>query len=369
MIIIKTTICHAICVLAALSLAVVLPGRAWGQQVSCEGTRQAWLADRSLQGFMSKHHCSCSNGPSRMPVCVPRGGGGGGSDSPAPAKKKYSGTKALQHAAIQGLAAGLAAGLLMNLFAAPSTPAPGQQATPSSEPTPEQRQKWAEAAQKAKEQMDAVDRTYKEHRAQQSAAAISQLKGSLKGRPESIPAEVQRERASKAIDQLSCSAFFGLEAADHANKRDGVKAKHYGDLAALAAIGDMPVDCPRPPPKNIPEVPGPLSEIPQVQLYELISEEIKDAATEVETLHVKKEQAEQKIFDLQAKIKDLQTQLPALPISEKESPVEDPLLAEAQKALADALKEKSEADLGLIQKEKEIEAYRQMYARYEVPAK
>jgi hypothetical protein len=355
--------------LVALSLAIALPARTWGQQVSCEGTRQAWLADRSLQGFMSKHHCSCSNGPNQMPVCIPRGGGEGSSSSPAPAKKKYSGTKALQHAAIQGLAAGLAAGMMMSLFAAPSAPAPGQQAATASGPTPEERQKWIEAAQKAKEQMDAVDQAYKEHRAQQTTSALSQLKGSLKGRPESVPPEVQRERASKAIDQLSCSAFFGLEAADYANKRDGVKAKHYGDLSALAAIGDMPVGCPKPPVKNIPEVPGPLSEIPQVQLYELISEEVKEAASEVETLHLKKEQAEQKIVDLQSKIKDLQTQLPAAPVGEKEPQVDDPLLAEAQKALAEAMQEKSDADLGLIQKEKEIEAYRQMYARYEVQAK
>jgi hypothetical protein len=218
--------------------------------------------------------------------------------------------------------------------------------------------------------MDAVDQAYKEHRAQQATAALSQLKGSLKGRSESVPPEVQRERASKAIDQLSCSAFFGLEAADYAYKREGVKAKHYGDLAALAAIGDMPADCPKPPAKDIPEVPGPLSEIPQVQLYELITEEIKDAAIEAETLHTKKEQAEQKISELQDKIKGWRTQRPpAASFGEKETFIEDPLIAEAEKALADALKEKSEADLELIRKEKEIEAYRQMCARYEAPAK
>lgn len=363
----KRSIRYAICVLLSVSVAAGVPGRALAQQVDCEGTRQAWLADRSMSDFLSKHNCSCTNGFNRMPVCVPRSGGGG-SYSHAPAKKKYSGTKAMQHAAMQGLAAGLVSGMLMNLFASPS--APPQKAQPSYEPSPEQRQKWAESARKLKEQMDAVDKAYKEHRAQQASSALSQLKGSLKGRSESVPPEVQRERASKAIDQLSCSAWFGLEAADYAYKRDGTKATHYGELSARAANGDIPADCPKPPTKDIPEVPGPLAEIPQIQLYELITDETKDAATEAEALHAKKDAADRKVTQLQSKIQELRAEAPSLPaVDEKATSTEDPLIAEAEKALAEALKEKSDADLELIRKEKEIEAYKQMLARYEAPAK
>jgi hypothetical protein len=364
----KMSIRHTICVLLSFCVAAVAPGRTLAQQVDCEGTRQAWLKDRSMQDFMSKHTCSCSNGANRMPVCVSRSGGGGGSYSQTPAKKKYSGAKAMQYAAMQGLAAGLVAGMMMNLFSAPSAPA--QPSQPSYEPTPEQRQKWAEAAQKAKEQMDAVDRAYKEHRAQQATAALSQLKGSLKGRPDPVSSDVQRERASKAIDQLGCSAWFALEAADAAYfKRDPIKAKQYGDLSARAAIGDMPVGCPQPPAKHIPEVPGPLSEIPQVQLYELINDEIKESAAEAEALHAKKDEAEQKVAQLQRNVRELRAQAqPTAAVGEKEVSSEDPLIAEAEKLLAEALKEKSETDLELIRKEKEIEAYKQMYARYETPA-
>ena len=350
--------------------ALVLPPTAkiaFGQQVSCEGTRQAWLSDRSMSDFMAKHHCACSNGPNQMPVCVSRSGGGPSYHQSAP-KKKYSGAKAKHYATMQGVAAGLVAGLMANMLSAPAQPtAPSN---PTYEPSAEQRAKWAEQNQKIREQMEAVDRAYKEGRANQSTSALSLLKGSLKGRSDSVPPQAQRERAAKAIEQLGCNAWLSLEAADYAYKRDGSKAKHYAELAARAGSGDMPEGCPSPPAMDIPEVPGPLSEIPQVQLYELITEEIKDATNEADALYTKKEQAEQKITGLQQKIKELRTELPSpAPVGEKETSAEDPLIGEAERALAEALKEKSEADLELIQKGKEIEVYKQMYARYEAPAK
>lgn len=330
-------------------------------KILCEDTIDAWLEDLSLKDFMSKHDCRCPR-PNQSPVCTPKGGGkvstGSKGSTHHSSSGGYSSKQAFQMQMFQGLLGALMQGVMQGSSSQPQAP---QTTTVKLTLSPEEETRIKAHMQKMKTE-------YKKMKEEELKTGLAGLKQGLKGR-----GTTQTEKSQgKALTQLNCSAYWGIQAARSAlagpsnfKALDGPDefARAFGEYSAQAAGTGTESACPEVK-VSIPEGPQPGADNLHPEMYEFIISEIDAAIPEIRILQDRKKFVENAIAVKQNEIKELEEKQLSAATPDEKAEI-DNLMQEALNALKEAQTENAEATADLEKQDQKLTALQKMYSLYQ----
>jgi len=170
------------------------------------------------------------------------------------------------------------------------------------------------------------------------------LKGS--GKSQSIGLKTYdaaaKEKTIKAIKELNCSAYWGLNSAKAAldGKNEVTKnlddkytlARKYGEYSAMAKDGKTVSDCPEVK-ISVPDVPPPMEVNPQIQLYNYIIQQTRILVPDIIEIQQKIEDTKQRLKNIKKDIADKRQETKQLDkkiITTKNEETKDRLIAEKE---------------------------------------
>jgi len=217
-------------------------------------------------------------------------------------------------------------------------------------------QEQAEQKRAKKEKQEAFDRAQNELRmglkggtstgvpGLKTGTTALPLKGS--GKSQSIGLKTYdaaaKEKTIKAIKELNCSAYWGLNSAKAAldGKNEVTKnlddkytlARKYGEYSAMAKDGKTVSDCPEVK-ISVPDVPPPMEVNPQIQLYNYIIQQTRILVPDIIEIQQKIEDTKQRLKNIKKDIADKRQETKQLDkkiITTKNEETKDRLIAEKE---------------------------------------
>lgn len=325
-----------------LVFSLVSPLRA-GVEIHCEGSLQAYKHDPNMRGYT----CDCRNGRNSMPYCTKSGGSSGKSR-----KKGLSPKNQMKMQMLQGVMDDFANSFIRWL----NSPPPSPKGPTPEEIAAEQERAKAEWRAKVQQQINEMETEYQKLQQEKVDERKTSILAGLKGMD-----TTSAERQKTSLQQLSCIAYFGMEAAKALSKGDEYNANKYTQFSekpdGAAAMSECAMALPQPPEP-------PSANDFRRDLYETLITEINLRLPLIEQSQVKQRGAARQVAEKQQQVDDLKVKQAAA-ASAGEKQAADELLAAALKELeaANVLKNEADAVLGKLKMEVDaLEEVRQMAA-------
>ena len=287
---------------------------------------------------------------SRCVNCSSSSAGGGYSD--------YSSSGNFQQQIFMGLMDSFIRGFNQGMSRPPSGPSPQQQALLKQQ----QKKRQEEYRARRREQIKKFQQEYNRLAAAKFERNRNDLLADFKLR---YAATIGKNETIKAIEELNCSAYWGMEAAGMALAGRDEFARVYGEYSARAKTDDsLSGKCPAIS-VEIPPVGAPQPATFQKDFYRFI---VKKTADLLPVIHDLKEQKKKSAHIVAAKKKEIKNleENRASRQGEKEIDDVDALLDDAYKALNEAMEQDEKAEAGLKEAEKKLTALKEMRGIYDL---
>ena len=241
---------------------------------------------------------------------------------------------------------------------------------PPSGPSPQERamleqqkkQRQEEYREKMREQIEKFQQKYKKMAAAEFEKNRDNLLSDFKSR---YAATIGKKETIKAIQELNCSAYWGVKAAGMALDGEDEVARVYSEYSARAKADDSLLGkCPEIS-VEIPPVGAPQPATFQKDFYQFIVEKADDLLPVIHDLKEQKKKFTGIIAAKKKEIKDLEKSRDSLR-KEKDNNDVDGLLNNAYKALNEAMEEDEKAEAGLKESEKKLAALKKMRGFYDL---
>ncbi|MBW2632247.1 MAG: hypothetical protein JRC90_10935 [Deltaproteobacteria bacterium] len=178
-------------------------------------------------------------------------------------------------------------------------------------------------------------------------------------------ATIGKKETIKAIQELNCSAYWGVEAAGMALDGKDKFAQAYSEYSARAKTDDSLLgECPEIR-VEIPPVGAPQPATFQKDFYQFIVEKADDLLPVIHDLKEQKKKFAGIIGAKKKEIKILEKNRDSIR-KEKDSNDMDSLLNDAYKVLNEAMEEDEKAEAGLKEAEKKLAALKEMRGFYDL---
>ena len=270
----------------------------------------------------------------------------------------YGSSGNFQQQIFQGLMNSFMQGFNQGMSRPPSGPSPQERAML------EQQKKQRQEAYRAKmrEQIEKFQQKYNKMASAEFEKNRDNFLSDFKSR---YAATIGKKETIKAIQELNCSAYWGVKAAGMAlDGKDGV-ARVYSEYSARAKGDDSLLgECPEIS-VEIPPVGAPQPATFQKDFYQFIVEKADDLLPVIHDLKEQKKKFTGIIAAKKKEIKDLEKSRDSLR-KEKDNNDVDGLLNDAYKALNEAMEEDEKAEAGLKESEKKLTALKEMRGYYDL---
>lgn len=163
----------------------------------------------------------------------------------------------------------------------------------------------------------------------------------------------------KAIKDLNCAAYWGLQAAGAGLNNNDKDASTYSDFSNAASSGNMVSGCPERN-FNIPEPSQPQKVDFQVDFYEYLNDEVSKKIETIQNFKTEIEKADKKVVEDEKKVEELKTKSNSAK-DDNEKKEYDDLLEQANQELAKSIELRDKAKTGLDNQKKEVDALNEIY--------
>ena len=239
-----------------------------------------------------------------------------------------------------------------------SGPSPQQKAILKKQQKQKQKEHWANC----REQIKKFQQKYNKMAASEFEKNRDNLLSDFKSR---FAATIGKKETIKAIQELNCSAYWGVKAAGMALDGKDEFARVYSEYSARAKTDESLLgNCPEIR-VEIPPVGAPQPATFQKDFYQFIVGKADDLLPVIHDLKERKKKYADIITSKKEEIKDLEKNRDTLS-KEKDNNNIDGLLNDAYKVLNEAMEEDEKAEAGLKEAEKKLDALKEMRGFYDL---
>ncbi len=270
----------------------------------------------------------------------------------------YSSPGNFQQQLFMGLMDSFIRGFNQGLSTKPAGPSPQQKARLEQQ----QKKRQAEYRARMRAQIKKFQQEYNRRAAAEFRKNKNDLLADFKSR---YAATIGREESIKAIKELNCRAYQGVEAVGMALAgKDKSARPHAGYAVESGTAAALAGDCPKIN-IEIPPVGAPRPATFQKDFYRFI---IKKTDELLPVIHGLQEQKKKSAVVVAARKKEIRKleEKRAAPRGDKQSDDLDALLADAYKALNAAVDQDNKAEAGLTEAEKKLAALKKMRGIYDL---
>jgi len=163
----------------------------------------------------------------------------------------------------------------------------------------------------------------------------------------------------KAIKDLNCAAYWGLQAAGAALNNNDKDASTYSDFSNAASSGNMVSGCPDKN-MNIPEPSNPQRVDFQMDFYGYLNDEVNKKIETIQNFKTEIKKADEKVAEDTKKVEKIKANSNSAK-NDKEKKEFDDLLEQANQELAKSIELRDKAKTEFDNQKKEVDALNEIY--------